>query len=151
MKRTSSLIVGLVLLASLAAAGPSLSGQTEPTEPEGRHCSDATISGTYGFIITGTVAPKGVGVPYATVGHFTSNGKGKIAGAATTGEDGQFAIDIPFTGTISISANCTGTITVTDPGGIVTNYHLVVVDEAKELLLIQTDVGSVVSGRATKR
>jgi hypothetical protein len=52
----------------------------------------------------------------------------------------------PVTGSYSISANCTGTATITPKGQSAMNFSLVVVNGGKELLAIETDADTVVTG-----
>jgi len=49
------------------------------------------------------------------------------------------------TGSYSVSANCTGTATITPEGQSALNFSFVVVNGGKELLAIETDADTVVT------
>jgi hypothetical protein len=105
---------------------------------EGRGCSNATLKGNYGFIITGT-SPSGpppaplqqiIGVSIAHfdgAGNFTQtdNLHGSITGFA--------APDRPGTGTYSIKEDCTGVEMLFNPGQPPLELRFVVVDKGKEV------------------
>jgi hypothetical protein len=55
---------------------------------------------------------------------------------------------VPITGTYTENADCTGTAQITPQGFSATNFATVVVNEGKELLLIETDTGTLVAGNA---
>jgi len=133
MKRTVILSVS-ALLAFAAGA------QAQTEEPK---CSNATLKGSYGLMISGTrpapfVAPGGQGFVGATElvvgvviqifdgnGNFTQtdNVKGTIAGIVP---------DRPGRGTYTVNADCTSTQTVTPPGQAPIVSKGVVVDGGKE-------------------
>jgi hypothetical protein len=82
-----------------------------------------------------------------TVGQVTLDGKGNISGTETftlSGAVSKHAV----TGTYSENSSCTGTWQVTPKSGTLTNFNTVVVNSGKELLLIQTDSGTVTAGNA---
>ena len=79
-------------------------------------------------------------------GQFILNGKGAITGSMTLNLDGTVTSGVAITGTYTQSSNCTGTIQVTPSGRAAQNYATVAVNGNKELLLLETDSGSVVFG-----
>ena len=82
-----------------------------------------------------------------TVGQVTLDGKGNISGTETFTLSGT-VLKLSVTGTYTENSNCTGTWRVTPKGGSATNFNTVVVNSGKELLLIQTDSGTVTAGNA---
>jgi hypothetical protein len=62
--------------------------------------------------------------------------------------NGAITSDESITGTYSISSNCTGTISVTGSTTGTADFVLVLVDGGKELLYMQNESGTVVSGMA---
>ena len=77
-----------------------------------------------------------------------TSGEGVISGNVASSEDGTFLTfaDEPVTGSYSIDSNCRGTATIVAKERSVMHFRLVVVDGGKEMLVVQTDGGTVVSG-----
>ena len=76
-------------------------------------CSTATIAGTWGFTLTGTVilpAPTGP-VPLAAVLHGRADVNGNVSGIEARNLGGGYA-DETFTGTWTVSSDCVGTATI---------------------------------------
>ena len=135
MKQTTilNMSVLLVLAASANAQQPD----------EGKTCSNETLKGSYGGIISGTrpapsVIPGGPGLPgqleqgiglilwvFDGKGGFTQSisGKGTISGPA---------LDVPVSGTYSVNANCTATAKPIIPGLPPSEIRMVIVDGGKE-------------------
>src|SRR5437763_479691 len=114
---------------------------------EGRGCSNATLRGNYGFILTGTSASGpppaplqqviGVGmVHFDGIGNFTQTDN--IHGSIT----GFTAPDRPGSGTYSIKEDCTGISTLFITGQAPVERRFVVVDEGKELRTVVTSPGT---------
>ena len=82
-----------------------------------------------------------------TVGQVMLDGKGNISGAETFTLNGAVSKHA-VTGTYTENSNCTGTWVVTPKGGTATQFNTVVVNSRKELLLIETDNGTVTAGSA---
>jgi hypothetical protein len=108
-------------------------------------CSNATLTGSYGFKQdgfdnNGKKDPKlGNEIPFANVGLVTFDGVGNLSVTTTfvfNGGGGQpFG---PATGTYTVNSDCTGTITVPDA---FTTFNIVTVSHGAEFLGIQTDIG----------
>lgn len=86
-------------------------------------------------------------VPTATVGQVTLDGKGNLSGTETESNDGVIST-FSVSGTYTESANCNGTAQITPSGGTAQNFNTVVVNSGKELLLLETDNGSLAGGNA---
>ena len=80
-----ALLLALSTLLLLAACGSS--GNVNPTPPPSGSFSNADLSGTYVFSVSGTDVN---GLPYAIVGAFTANGKAGITGGTVDINDGSF-------------------------------------------------------------
>lgn len=100
-------------------------------------CTNATLEGDYGFIVTGT-RPSGPGAPVETIvgvamTHFDGNGNltqtdnihGSLSGLVTP--------DRPGTGTYTINSDCTGTMKLTNAGSPTLTVAIVVVDDGNEV------------------
>lgn len=107
-------------------------------------CSNATLNGNIGFVITGTDASG----PTATGGQVTADGKGGFTGLETISENGTVTAEAPLTGTYTVRANCTGKATVTPKGGSASHFNFTIVSDQTAAQLDVTDSGTVESGFA---
>src|SRR4029077_16646662 len=119
------------------------------TQAEDRaSCSNATLHGSYGLHATGTVI--GVG-DFAAVGRFTFDGKGNLTGKLFVRVAGGNVEPPAFTGTYSVSPDCT----VTDSWGApINSTHVsVIVDEGKGYFILNNTSGSgdTISGEARRQ
>jgi hypothetical protein len=100
-------------------------------------CTNTTIQGDYGFIVTG-MRPSAPGGPVEMIvgvamTHFDGNGNltqtdnihGSITGLATP--------DRPGTGTYTVNSDCTGTMILTNKGAPPLTVKIVVVDNGNEI------------------
>ncbi len=129
----TSLIVVLVL-----ALGSTTWAQPQPPST----CSNATLSGNSGFVVTG-INPSG---PTVTTGQITADGKGKFTGMETVSNNGTIEQNIPIKGTYKIRANCTGSGTTTVKGASTFHFDFVVVSSGTALEFVLTDSGTTESG-----
>jgi hypothetical protein len=97
----TTLVIVFVVTLVLSMAGTAQAADSA--------CSLARAAGTYGFTDSGTVV--GIG-PRTAVGTFTLDAAGNLLnGVATSSLNGIIA-DETFSGTYTVNANCTGTISV---------------------------------------
>ena len=75
------------------------------------------------------------------------DGNGHITGGSLTLSVNGTLNTFPVTGTYTENANCTGTKVITFVGNI-SNSNFVVVNGGKEILLIDTDTMTTISGNA---
>src|SRR5882724_5017400 len=117
------------------------------TSPVYAQCSNATLTGSYGFKQTGfgiihnsKPAKLGNMIPFATVGVVTFDGAGNASFTLTqvfNSEGGAFFEAIP--GTYTVNSDCTGTIAIEDFG---LHFYMVTVGGGAELFAIQTETGT---------
>ena len=127
-------------------AGPGVQ-QGSPT------CTNAGVEGSFGFQATGVfVAGAPVTGPVAFIGELKlsvdASGDGVIRGRMAGSEDGTlftFAEE-RVTGHYGIGTDCRGWATIAPKGLSEMHFRLVVVDGGKQLLAIETDADTVVSG-----
>ena len=74
------------------------------------------------------------------------SGEGVISGHVASSEDGEFLPSEPVIGSYKIGTDCRGKATITPNGHPEMHFRLVVVDGGNEMLAIETDANSVVSG-----
>jgi hypothetical protein len=106
-------------------------------------CTDKGVKKTYSVELTGTDLSVG---QVALGGQLKLNGTGSISGTATLSLDGTIYNSVSVTGTYTINSNCTGTAQITPQGLSAINLSLVVVDADKEMLVVETDTNTIVSG-----
>jgi type VI protein secretion system component Hcp len=127
--------------------------RTDPTQTRtgfslaqgGAACGVTGVPETFAVNLIGS----GTGAnPVAYVGQATLDGEGNVFGSGTLSVDGAI-ISGPLSGTYTENAaNCTGTMQLTPFGGTPANFNFVVVSAGRELLMIETDSGTTVSGTA---
>ena len=116
-------------------------------------CTNAGVKGSFGFETTGVFlagAPAAGAVAFIGELKLTVNpsGEGVISGHVASSEDGTFLTfaDEPVTGSYRVGTDCRGTATITPKGHSEMHFSLVIVDCGKQMLAIETDADTVVSG-----
>ncbi len=107
-------------------------------------CSNATLNGNSGFVVTGSDSSG----PTVIGGQITADGKGGFTGVETISDNGNITADVPITGTYTVRANCTGKGKITPQGGSASHFNFTVVSGGTEVELVITDSGTVESGSA---
>ena len=123
MKRTLTSIISIISVTSLLSLGGGARAQAD--------CTNASLKGTYGITCEGALG----GSPAAEVGIATYDGKGKVSGKSTISINGTILKDVPFEGTYTLNADCTGTIFGT-LGNLNLSLHFVLVDGGREIYFI---------------
>jgi hypothetical protein len=80
----------------------------------------------------------------AYTGQLILDGKGSLTGTETLNLDGTITSGVSLTGTYTQGSNCLGTLQTVASGHATQNFATVAV--GKELLLVETDSGSIVGG-----
>jgi hypothetical protein len=115
-------------------------------------CSNAGVKGSFGLAARGTFL---AGAPFTgpaiLIGELAlsvnDSGEGVISGHIAGSGDGtifSFAEE-PVTGSYSVDANCTGTLTITPTGESALTFRIVIVDYGKEMLALETNANTVVT------
>ncbi len=160
LKQTVIITVGGLIFIGLLAAGISTFGNwtnftrtaqaqeeiKSNTEESNFHCSNATLTGRYatrgdGFVPGGP--PPAPMVPFAIVSMMTMDGAGNLSNKVTVSSNGQIQQNID-TGTYTVNADCTGTMTIMIPSPpFQLTFNLVVADlqgvQGKEFYFIGTN------------
>jgi hypothetical protein len=118
------LTVSVVLTLGLAAWG---------------QCSDANVTGKYGFSISGFAKNA---QPLSLAGYLKADGKGTFTATESGSIGGTIVMNVPVTGTYSINADCTGTA-ITKITKAVNHFNPVVVSGGKGLQAVGADSGNV--------
>jgi len=111
-----------------------------PARAEGK-CNLETIKGGYGFLNKGLA----FGINFAGVGAMTLDGTGNLSGHGFTSFGGAISNDT-FTGSYTVNADCTGTLSVTFPTMFTVTSSMAISDNGKEVFLIFTVPGEVGTG-----
>jgi len=112
-------------------------------------CTNAGVKGSFAFETTGLFL---AGAPatgwVAFIGELKLSGDGVISGHIAGSEDSTILTfaEEPVTGTYSVNSDCRGWATITPKGRHEMHFHLVVVDGGNEILVVETDADTVVSG-----
>jgi hypothetical protein len=116
-------------------------------------CSNAGVKGRFGFETTGVFLAGAPAIgPVAFIGELkltvNPSGEGVISGHVAGSEDGTILTfaEEPVTGSYKVDRDCRGTATITPKGHSEMHFSFVVVDCGKELLAVETDTNTVVSG-----
>jgi hypothetical protein len=107
-------------------------------------CSNASLTGNYGFIVNGTAD----GSPVTTVGQISTDGNGSIAGSETVSLNGAISQDVELLGSYHINSNCSGTATINPAGQSAVNFSVTIITGGKQIQMVETDQGTTISGNA---
>ncbi len=111
-------------------------------------CTAGTVSGTYGYRLTGSLA--GVGAT-SVIGIFTQTYDGSFTGRhIIISLNGQPVPNVPYSGTFTINSDCSATGSFTDATGLRVTFKYVATDGGDELYFVNTDAGNVLSGVARR-
>jgi hypothetical protein len=115
-------------------------------------CTNAEVKGSFGFETTGLFLAEAPAAAVAFIGELkltvNPSGEGVISGHVAASEDGTFQTfaEEPVTGSYKVGRDCRGTATITPKGLSEMHFRLVVVDGGNEMLAVETDADTVVSG-----
>jgi len=135
MKRTLGAVMLLILSATVVPSAYADSG-----------CSDATITGKYGFNLSGFTVPgkptKGHEVPWAATGILAFDEAGNVSASYAAVINGTSFKNQTTSGTYTVNSDCTGSLSFTsgdDAGG---TFNLVIIGDGTEILALSTEKGS---------
>jgi hypothetical protein len=165
MKRILAITTLTVLLVltgtSIVSKRPVKHASATVHADEGTTCSLATVAGKYAFTLAGTLLLPTGPVPGGAVGRVTLDAEGNVAGTEARNVGGGFANET-FTGTQTLSPNCTATSTLKffESGQLVRTSVITLVwdDNFNEFRFVQqslmlpdgTNVPVVVTGEGRK-
>jgi hypothetical protein len=118
-------------------------------------CSLNTIRGSYATSTTGSIVFAGPVGAVADVGKIVFDGSGGAAQSTAVSLNGVIILNrSSLSGSYTMNADCTGDISLVLPvptGTITSSSHFVLVHNGEELLTVNTGVGRVLTGIATKQ
>lgn len=132
MTNFSNVTRRLILFLALLIQGAAVSWAQQDTQQAFPRCSNANLSGGYGFIVNGTTANAEA---YSLVGRFAADGKGGVTGGGAQAVNGVISRPT-FTGTYTVNADCTGTTNLTFDYGGSAPLEFIIVDDGKTVDII---------------
>jgi hypothetical protein len=144
MKRyvaTLLVVLGVVGLVGVLAVG---SGFADEKNASGAKCSKATLKGTYLLAYNG-VELKGNNDqrPFALAGYDVYDGNGKVKTVFSSNFNGEVSRNETLSGTYSVKADCTGTLTFEDG----TRFDLFIAPDGSKFMFVQTKPSELVAAR----
>jgi hypothetical protein len=122
------LLVGFVAVLAIGA------GNAKDENASGAKCSEATLEGTYLFAYDGVEIKGDEQVPFAYAGYDVFDGSGKVKTVSSANVNGKITRNEPLSGTYSVKANCTGTLTFADG----TRYDQFIAPDGRKSTFVQT-------------
>ena len=148
--------LALILLVVVGAAALTTVGagyaKNEDASSKAK-CSEATLKGTYLFAQNGVEIKGNDQRPFAIAGYDVFDGNGKVKGVASGNSNGEVFRKEPFTGTYTVKANCTGTVTFRG-GGAATQGDIFIAPDGSKFAFVRTDpesVGATIDPRVTAK
>lgn len=125
------------LLVAVASGGATMAGTASAASH--RQCATATLSGTYLFAGDGLSISGGARTPLAFAGSERFDGAGHVAGTNSFSFGGVATRRAGFTGTYTLAANCSGTLTI----GNNLHFDFYASPNGDQFDYVQTDAGTV--------
>jgi hypothetical protein len=138
--------VSLLMLALVLAASSTLTAHASG-------CSNATLNGSYAFTIHGTIVPQDGSAPLLVDGlaKTTFDGRGNLTQLDAVAVNGNMAPGWALnTGTYSLNADCTGTMTVTNGAMQPVHLQLIVSQSGNTIHDMVTDPGFATTAEAER-
>jgi hypothetical protein len=138
MKRSIVLLTVATLVLGVLAVG---AGYAKNENDARAKCSEATLDGTYLFAEDGFFLTDNDQVPFALAGYQVYNGNGKVRGVQSGNFGGEVFRKDPFTGTYTVKADCTATVTYTGNE----QFDLFVAPDGSKFTLVQVKPSDLVT------
>ena len=125
-------VLGVVGLVGVLAVG---TGFANDEKAAGAKCSEATLHGTYLFAQNGVELRGTDQRPFALAGYDVFDGNGEVKGVASGNFNGETFRNQTLSGTYTVKANCTGTITFADG----TRYDQFIAPDGSKFTFVHTN------------
>jgi hypothetical protein len=133
--------VVLILLVGAAALTTVGAGYAKDEDASGEKCSEATLEGTYLFAYDGVEIKGDEQLPFAYAGYDVYDGSGKVKTVFSFNVNGKITRKESLSGTYSVKANCTGTLTFEDG----TRFDQFIAPDGSQLSFVQTKPSELVT------
>lgn len=132
---THTMILCFLLAAGISAVAQSANGGPGNGGPGNGGCSNRTLSGDYGFALTGEILGPGIQFRGVVMQHY--DGKGNLTQVDHAVTNGVPPAEewTPGSGTYTVNPDCTGSAVLIIPGNPSSpiNLHFVVVNQGKQI------------------
>jgi hypothetical protein len=135
-------VLGVVGLVGVLAVG---TGFANDEKAAGAKCSEATLHGTYLFAQNGVEIKGNDQRPFALAGYDVFDGNGGVRGVSSGNFGGEVFRKERFTGTYTVKANCTGTVTFRG-GGAATQGDVFIAPDGSMFAFVRTNPEFVAAG-----
>jgi len=142
------LVVGVAALLTTSGAGYA---KDEGTSSRAK-CSEATLKGTYLFAQNGVEIKGDEQRPFALAGYDVFDGQGEVKGVDSGNFNGEVFRNDRFSGTYTVKANCTGTVTFRD--GATIQGDIFIAPDGSKFAFVRTDpefVGASIDEQVTAK
>jgi hypothetical protein len=136
-----ALILVVVGAAALTTVG---AGYAKDENASRAKCSEATLKGTYLFAQNGVEIKGNDQRPFAIAGYDVFDGNGELKGVDSGNFNGEVFRNDRFTGTYTVKANCTGTLSVRD--GAAVQGDIFIAPDGSKFAFVRTDPEDVAAG-----
>jgi hypothetical protein len=133
--------VVLILLVGAAALTTVGAGYAKDEDASGAKCSEATLEGTYLFAYDGVQIKGDEQLPFAYAGYDVYDGSGKVKTVFSFNVNGKITRKESLSGTYSVKANCTGTLTFEDG----TRFDQFIAPDGSQLSFVQSKPSELVT------
>jgi hypothetical protein len=108
-------------------------------------CSTKTLAGQYIFLGRGFIEPLAPTVQRVHSGVYAFDGVANVLGKETSSRGGNVTREQKLTGTYTLNADCTGSMTMISvfDSKLRTHYDIFVTDDGRKANMIRTDPGSM--------
>jgi hypothetical protein len=134
-------VFGLVGVVGVLAVG---TGFANDENAAGAKCSVATLHGTYLFAQNGVEIKGNDQRPFALAGYDVFDGNGEVKGVDSGNFNGETFRNDRFSGTYTVKANCTGTVTFKD--GAATQGDVFIAPDDSKFAFVRTTPEDVAAG-----
>jgi hypothetical protein len=146
--------IALILLVVVGAAVlPTVGvGYAKDENASRAKCSEGTLKGTYLFAQNGVRIKGDDQRPFAIAGFDVFDGNGEVKGVDSGNFNGEVFRNERFTGTYTVKANCTGTVTFRDGAAI--HGDIFIAPDGSKFAFVRTDpefVGASIDEQVTAK
>ena len=145
MKRMLTALIALAAAATLVVL-PTISKRNVTAVHAQSGCSNATLTGNYGFSFGGFQIQHGTqrSVPFYGAGLATFDGAGNASATFNFGLNGKITTNQPYTATYTVNSDCTGSVTAT-PGSGGDNFAFVILGSGAEVVAVDISTGETLT------
>jgi hypothetical protein len=135
------MVLGVVGLVGVLAVGRGFANDENASRAK---CSVATLKGTYLFAQNGVEIKGNDQRPFALAGYDVFDGNGEVKGVASGNFNGETFRNELLSGTYTVKANCTGTVTFKD--GAATQGDVFIAPDGSMFTFVRTNPEFVAAG-----